>query len=59
MVKGSLNGVPFKTLLEPDGKYGTVLRPNHWLRPSDKLLKDAKAWVNPIPIFTSDMARDA
>ncbi len=43
MIKGSLNGVPFKTLLEPDGKYGPGLRPSHWFRPSDKLLKDAKA----------------
>lgn len=43
MIKGSLNGVPFKTLLEPDGKYGPGLRPSHWFRPSNKLLKDAKA----------------
>lgn len=43
MVKGALNGAPFKTLLEPDGKYGPGLRPSHWFRPDEKLLKAAKA----------------
>ncbi len=43
MVKGTLNGVPFTTLLEPDGKYGPGLKPSHWFRPDDKLLKDAHA----------------
>ena len=42
MVKGTINGVSFKTLLEPDGKYGPGLKPSHWFRPSDQLLKDAK-----------------
>ena len=41
MVSGALNGVPFKTLLEPDGKYGPGLKPSHWFRPDEKLLKDA------------------
>lgn len=43
MVKGEINGVPFKTLLEPDGKYGPGLKPSHWFAPSKKLLDDAKA----------------
>jgi hypothetical protein len=43
MVKGTINGVPFKTLLEPDGKYGPGLRPSHWFRPDEKLLDDANA----------------
>jgi hypothetical protein len=43
MVKGTLNGVPFKTLLEPDGKYGPGLKPSHWFRPDEELLKAAKA----------------
>lgn len=43
MVKGTLNGVPFKVLLEPDGKYGPDKKPSHWFRPADKLLKAAKA----------------
>ncbi len=42
MVKGEINNVPFMTLLEPDGKYGPGLRPSHWFRPENKLLKEAK-----------------
>lgn len=41
MVKGTLNGKPFKTLLEPDGKYGPGIKPSHWFRPNEKLLKEA------------------
>ena len=43
MVKGTLNGIPFKTVLEPDGKYGPGLKPSHWFVPSKKLLDDARA----------------
>jgi len=43
MVKGSLNGVPFKTLLEPDGRYGPGLKPSHWFAPDKKLLDEASA----------------
>lgn len=43
MVKGKINGVAFKTLLEPDGKYGPGLKPSHWFRPDQKLLDNAKA----------------
>ncbi len=43
MVKGTINGAPFKTVLEPDGKYGPGLRPSHWFAPSKKLLDDAHA----------------
>lgn len=43
MVKGTLNDVPFKTLLEPDGRYGPGKKPSHWFRPDDTLLKDASA----------------
>lgn len=45
MVSGTLNGIPFKTLLEPDGTYGPGLTPSHWFRPDQKLLADAKAQV--------------
>jgi hypothetical protein len=41
MVKGTINGIPFKTLLEPDGKYGPGLKPSHWFNPSKKLLGEA------------------
>lgn len=43
MVAGNINGIPFKTLLEPDGKYGVGIKPSHWFRPDEKLLKDAQA----------------
>ena len=43
MVKGTINGVPFKSLLEPDGRYGPGQKPSHWFRPDEKLLDDAKA----------------
>lgn len=50
MVKGTINlpagrqaAVPFKTLLEPDGKYGPGLKPSHWFSPSKELLGDARA----------------
>jgi hypothetical protein len=45
MVSGTLNGVPFKTLLEPDGKYGPGKKPSHWFRPDQKLLNEAHAAV--------------
>ncbi len=45
MVKGTVNGEPFKALLEPDGRYGPGLKPSHWFSPDKKLLNDAKAWV--------------
>src|SRR5690606_8559331 len=41
MVSGTLNGVRFTTMLEPDGKYGPGLKPSHWFRPSEELLNEA------------------
>ena len=53
MVKGTINlpagkagGAHFKTLLEPDGKYGPGLKPSHWFRPDEKLLDKAKVAVS-------------
>ncbi len=43
MVSGTINNVSFKTLLEPDGKYGPGLKPSHWFRLDEKLLHDAQA----------------
>jgi hypothetical protein len=43
MVSGTINGVAFKTLLEPDGRYGPGKKPSHWFAPSKKLLEDASA----------------
>ncbi len=62
MVKGMINDVPFKALLEPDGRYGPGQKPSHWFSPDEKLLDDAhtkagdiiqvsleptKDWTNP------------
>lgn len=41
MVKGIINGVSFKTLLEPDGRYGPGVKPSHWFAPDKKLLEEA------------------
>ena len=43
MVEGTLNGVPFKSLLEPDGRYAPGVKPSHWFSPDQKLLDDASA----------------
>ena len=42
MVQGTLNDIPFKTLLEPDGKYGKGIKPSHWFKPDEDLLRKAK-----------------
>ena len=43
MVSGTINDIPFKALLEPDGHYGEGVTPSHWFSPDEKLLHDAKA----------------
>lgn len=48
MVKGEINDIPFKTLLEPDGRYGTGIKPSHWFAPDKKLLDQAHASVGDI-----------
>ena len=62
MIKGTINGAPFKTLLEPDGRYGPGQKPSHWFKIESSLQKEAKAhagdlvtvelettseWINP------------
>lgn len=43
MVSGTMNGIPFKAVLEPDGRYMSDTKPSHWFRPDEKLLTDASA----------------
>jgi hypothetical protein len=43
MVSGTLNGVPFKAVLEPDGIYAPGKQSSHWFRPEQKLLDEASA----------------
>jgi len=52
MVKGTLNGIAFKTLLEPDGKYGEGLKPSHWFSPDKKLLDEAHVKVGDVVTVT-------
>lgn len=43
MVAGTLNDVPFKAVLEPDGRYAPGKGSSHWFRPDEKLLQAAAA----------------
>lgn len=43
MVKGTINDVPFKAVLEPDGRYAPGQKTSHWFRPDKKLLESAHA----------------
>ena len=45
MVSGTLNGVPFQTMLEPDGRYAARQQSSHWFRPNTTLLDAASAKV--------------
>ncbi len=48
MVKGTLNGIPFVTMLEPDGRYGPGKKPSHWFSPERELLDKAKANIGDV-----------
>lgn len=43
MVAGTINNVPFKAVLEPDGRYAPGKKPSHWFRPDQKLLESIHA----------------
>jgi hypothetical protein len=43
MVSGTLNGAPFKALLEPDGRYAPGQSSSHWFSPDQELLDTASA----------------
>lgn len=58
MVKGTINGVSFKTLLEPDGVYGHGKKPSHWFRPDKKLLDDAHAAAGDTVQVTIESTKD-
>ncbi len=45
MVQGTINGVPLRAVLEPDGRYAPGQRSSHWFAPDKKLLDDASAKV--------------
>jgi hypothetical protein len=58
MVSGTLNNVPFKTLLEPDGRYGQGKKPSHWFAPNKKLLAEAKAATGDIVKVTLEPTKE-
>ncbi len=58
MVEGTLNDIPFKTLLEPDGVYGTGKKPSHWFKPTDDLLKKANAKTGDTVKVTIEPTKD-
>ncbi len=43
MVSGTINGVLFKAVLEPDGHWAPGHQSSHWFRPDPKLLDEAHA----------------
>jgi hypothetical protein len=58
MVAGTLNGIPFKTLLEPDGRYGKEKKPSHWFRPDATLLQNASAKAGDTVKVTLEPTKD-
>jgi len=58
MTKGTLNEIPFKTLLEPDGRYGQGKKPSHWFRPEKKLLDKANAALGDIVKITLEPTKE-
>lgn len=58
MVQGQINGVTFKTLLEPDGHYGPGKKPSHWFSPDKKLLKQIGVKVGEIVEVSIESTKD-
>jgi hypothetical protein len=52
MVEGTLNGVPFKTPLEPDGNW------SHWLKIDDELQRTARASAGATVALTIEPTKD-
>lgn len=58
MVKGTINSVPFKTLLEPDGRYGIGKKSSHWFALDKKLLKELSAKAGDIVKVSIEPTRE-
>jgi hypothetical protein len=58
MVSGTINGAPFKTLLEPDGRYSPGKGSSHWFSPDKKLLDAASAQVGDTVHVTLEPSKD-
>lgn len=58
MVSGTMNNVPFKALLEPDGRYGPGLKSSHWFRLDENLLKDTSLKAGDIAQVSIEVTKD-
>lgn len=58
MVSGTINDVPFKAVLEPDGKYLSYRKPSHWFKPTEKLLEQASAKAGDIVQVTLEPTKE-
>lgn len=58
MVEGTLNGVPFKTVLEPDGHYMSNQKPSHWFQPTSELLKKAGVKVGDVVTVSLEVTKE-
>lgn len=58
MVKGTINGISFKAVLEPDGIYQPGKKPSHWFRPNKQLLEEAKALPGDIVQVSLESTKD-
>ena len=58
MVAGTINGVPFKDVLEPDGRYASKQKPSHWFRPDEELLDEISAKAGDIVQVSLEPIKD-
>ena len=58
MVSGKLNGIFFKTLLEPDGVYSFEQKPSHWFRPDKKLLENAHVSAGDVVLVSLEPTKE-
>ncbi len=58
MVTGTLNNVPFKAVLEPDGRYLNDRKPSHWFKPHEELLHQAKAKAGDTVLVTLEPTKE-
>jgi hypothetical protein len=58
MVKGTFNGVPFRTVLEPDGRYFPGQQSSHWFAPDKKLLDEAQVKAGDIVIVELEVSKE-
>ncbi len=58
MVSGTMNGVPFKAVLEPDGMYLNDRKPSHWFKPDEELLTKANVKVGDTVVVTLEPTKE-